>query len=453
MPQCCVPFCVNRSETSPELSFYRFPVDEENRNKWLQLIRRKDFIPNCNSRVCSWHFLSGKSDGPTRFVWNEAGVSNSPSTSGTRPKGPKRKNLDPSSLGMSTLKRADSAGLTRPADTIVKKTTPLPEAQNSVKRKNERLRNEVEDLKKQLNVQKQVFRFSQVEEDPGQVQHYTGLPDVATFHFLETLLTRSELEYHGGSGGNRLPLVDQLLMTLMKLKLNLSNLDLAKCFDCCTATVTVVVTTIIRGLYDILYVGMMEGNIPSRNKNALSLPACFAPFPNCRIVLDYTEVALEDTEKLDPQCPSDSQYKGKTTLKSLIGVAPNGVITFVSDLYRVGASDKAVTADCGILDHLQPGDLLLAEEGFTIQDIVPPGVSVNILSVPVKGQSTQEEVVKNQKIASARIHVKHSIQRLKLFSILDHISYQYETNVNKILKVCACLTNLQIPSLIEISTV
>ncbi|XP_013792102.1 THAP domain-containing protein 1-like [Limulus polyphemus] len=71
MPQCCVPMCTNRSELNPELSFYRFPADDKEKKHWLQAIRRKDFTPTCNSRVCSWHFPDGKSAGPSKFKWNE----------------------------------------------------------------------------------------------------------------------------------------------------------------------------------------------------------------------------------------------------------------------------------------------------------------------------------------------------------------------------------------------
>ncbi|KAK7152607.1 hypothetical protein R3I93_010739 [Phoxinus phoxinus] len=56
MPQCFVPCCIKRSEfkktSDIQLSFYRFPCDEKDKRKWLQLIRRENFTPNCNSRVC-----------------------------------------------------------------------------------------------------------------------------------------------------------------------------------------------------------------------------------------------------------------------------------------------------------------------------------------------------------------------------------------------------------------
>uniref|UniRef100_A0AAX7SPB9 DDE Tnp4 domain-containing protein n=1 Tax=Astatotilapia calliptera TaxID=8154 RepID=A0AAX7SPB9_ASTCA len=275
--------------------------------------------------------------------------------------------------------------------------------------KREKRKIENEKLKKQVEKQKQTFSFSQISDNPERVQYYTGLPDAASVLFLEALLSRFDLKYHSDWTVQMMPLIDQLFLTLIKLKLNFGHEDLSIRFNCSRGTVTNIFTTIVSALYDILYVGMLENNIPSRAKNQTSLPDCFQPFPNCRIVLDCTEVSVCNTERLDTQSHLYSQYKGRTTLKALIGVAPNGVITFVSNLYGGSASDKAITADCG---------------GFTIRDILPEGVSLNIPSFLTNGQFTQEEVNNNRKISCARIHVERSIQRLKLFSILHHIPHQ-----------------------------
>jgi len=54
-----------------------------------------------------------------------------------------------------------------------------------------------------------------------------------------------------------LSLTEQLLLTLMKLRLRLKNLHLMIHFGISTGTVTNVFITIISALYDILYVGIM----------------------------------------------------------------------------------------------------------------------------------------------------------------------------------------------------
>ncbi|XP_018515653.1 uncharacterized protein LOC108872457 [Lates calcarifer] len=228
--------------------------------------------------------------------------------------------------------------------------------------------------------------FSQISSDPVKVQYLTGLPDAATVLFLEALLSRFELRYHYDWTVQCVPLVDQLLLTLMRLKLNYRHTDLGIKFNCSKATVVNTFTTIIQALYDILYVGMLENNIPSTAKNQTSLPDCFKPFPSCRIVLNCIKVSVCNRETLAAQGRFDNQSKRRTTLKALVGAAPNGVITFISDLYGESVSDREITADCGILQHLRPGDTVMADEGFAI---LPEGVSLNVSSSVVGGQFTQ----------------------------------------------------------------
>ena len=62
----------------------------------------------------------------------------------------------------------------------------------------------------------------------------------------------------------------------------------------------------------------------------------------------------------------------------IVGVAPNGVVTYVSNLYPGSISDKAIVQQSGFLNLLTAGDMVLADKGFVIQDLVPNSVSVSI---------------------------------------------------------------------------
>ncbi|KAL7383879.1 hypothetical protein ABVT39_019793 [Epinephelus coioides] len=402
MVQCCVPCCNNRNDVNKTISYYRFPLDEKEKRRWLKLIWCDDFTPNLNSRVCAWHFSNGKAAGPTQFAWNEGKAFPDHISHPTK----RQKKMLPATV--EDEGRAEPG----PSHPDIAQQTPSTLSVLVLEIENEMLRKENDKLKKELEKQKQTFSFSQISSHPDRVNYYTGLPDAATVFFLEALLSK---------------------------------------FDLHRATVSNIFINITSALYDILYVGMMENNIPSRFKNQTSLPDCFRPFPNCRIVFDCTEVAVSNTERLDTQSHLYCYYKGCATLKTLIGVAPNGVITFVSDLYGGSTSDKAITADCGVLQQLEPGDMVMADKGFTVHDILPADVSLNIPTFLVNGHFTMEEVNNNRLIASARIHVEHSIQHLKTFHILAYIPYQYKKHANKILKVCVCLTNLQKPILREIA--
>ena len=66
------------------------------------------------------------------------------------------------------------------------------------------------------------------------------------------------------------------------------------------------------------------------------------------------------------------------SFKLFTGVASNGVLTYISKLYPGSISDKQIVQQSGFLKHFVPGDLILADKGFLIQDIVPKGMAVNI---------------------------------------------------------------------------
>ena len=105
---------------------------------------------------------------------------------------------------------------------------------------------------------------------------------------------------------------------------------------------------------------------------------------------------------MSEQRQSFSNYKQRNTYKALLGVAPNGTITFVSDLFYGSESDKSITQRSGLLEQLQPGDLVVADKGFTIQSILPEGVLLNIPPRLIKTHFTERENRLTKEIARAR---------------------------------------------------
>ena len=56
---CCVPGCYSNMKKNKELSFHKFPKEKLAREKWINAIKRMDFIPTDHHRVCSNHFKGG----------------------------------------------------------------------------------------------------------------------------------------------------------------------------------------------------------------------------------------------------------------------------------------------------------------------------------------------------------------------------------------------------------
>ena len=64
----------------------------------------------------------------------------------------------------------------------------------------------------------------------------------------------------------------------------------------------------------------------------------------------------------------------------------------------------------------------MADKGFTIEDILPLGVSLNIPPFCMSDQMAPEDVISTQEIASLRIHVERAINKVKNFKFLMGLS-------------------------------
>nr|CAI5837474.1 unnamed protein product [Callosobruchus analis] len=96
------------------------------------------------------------------------------------------------------------------------------------------------------------------------------------------------------------------------------------------------------------------------------------------------------------------------------------------------------------------GNLILADKGFLIADILPQGVSLSVPPVLTTSQFTPQQVVKTRTIARAKIHVERAIGRMKCFLILNSIPQNLLSQATKIFHVCGVLTNLQFPLIAEV---
>lgn len=312
------------------------------------------------------------------------------------------------------------------------------------------LEKENEELKEKLEKMTNRFSFEHIKNSDNLIKMYTGVPSASLFEALFDLFKNLKLEYYHGWTVSIIPKKDQLLLTLMKLRLNLLQTDLACRFNCSRATIANIIYTWILALHEILFKQLMK-DIPSRTKNKTCLPVSFSTFTNCRIILDCTEVKVQKPTLLEHQKATYSFYKHMNTFKGLVGVAPNGVVTYCSELYAGSTSDKKIVQNCGILNHLVPGDLILADKGFLIGDLLPEGVNFNIPPFLTTAQFTKEQVLCTRTIARARIHVERAIRRIKCYSILDNISASLASHATEIFQVCAALTNLQYPLIADMN--
>jgi hypothetical protein len=169
-------------------------------------------------------------------------------------------------------------------------------------------------------------------------------------------------------------------------------------------------------------------------------------YPSLRVIIDCTEIKIPKPKSPVNQQITFSSYKNSNTAKALVGISPAGAISFVSDLYGGNISDKEITQRSGLLEMMDPGDLILADRGFLIDDIAKP-YSIHVNVPPFtngKQQFEPHEVALGRRIANTRIHVERAIGQIKEFKMLSHILVtQLLPYLNEIFFICAMLTNFR----------
>ena len=291
--------------------------------------------------------------------------------------------------------------------------------------------------------------FEYFQDDDKKVNYYTGLPSyitlIALYELLEPFLTDSR----------RISLskFQKLVLTLMRLRLNLPLQDLSYRFGIGIATVSRTFITTVHVMYC-----RMNSFVywPTREELQTTMPMEFRKYFKLKvaIIIDCFELFIERPSNLLARAQTWSSYKHKNTVKFLIGIAPQGVISFISASYGGRASDKFITDDCGFLDKLNPGDIVLADRGFDIQESV--GLMCAEVKIPdfTKGKSqlSAYEIENTRKIAHVRIHVERVIGLLRnkytIMSDTMPVDFLLPNNeddiptVNKIANVCCSLTNM-----------
>ena len=149
-----------------------------------------------------------------------------------------------------------------------------------------------------------------------------------------------------------------------------------------------------------------------------------------------------------------SSYKNHNTAKVLIGITPQGTVSFVSEAWGGRTSDKFLTENCGFLKHLLQGDLVLADRGFTIhEEVWYYGANRNIPAFTKgKDQLDPIDLENTRNIANVRIHVERVIGFLRQkYTILQSTlptSYLMCNSgdtvplIDWIIRVCSALVNL-----------
>ena len=120
-----------------------------------------------------------------------------------------------------------------------------------------------------------------------------------------------------------------------------------------------------------------------------------------------------------------SSYKHNNTAKFLISITPQGTVLFISKRSGGRTSDNFITEHSGLLNNILPGDLVLADRGFDIEDSC--GLFCATLRIPNftngKSQLSPFEIEATRSVAHVRIHVERVIGSVR--PKLGMVKFQY----------------------------
>lgn len=79
----------------------------------------------------------------------------------------------------------------------------------------------------------------------------------------------------------------------------------------------------------------------------------------------------------------------------------------------------------------------MADRGFTIHDILPPGVTLNAPPrINDYGQLTESERTTTRRITPVRIHVERTMERMKNYQILHNVLNSMHNQLIRYFCIC-----------------
>lgn len=214
---------------------------------------------------------------------------------------------------------------------------------------------------------------------------------------------------------------DCLCLTLARMRRGYTLDELSIFYDMSKANISKIFYTWVQFMY--YQIISIRGDMFSGGRDISRVPLCFRNFEkkNITLIIDATEISLQMPSNFYQQGNTFSSYKHSNTIKFLIGICPNGGVTYVSEGYEGAISDKELFEKCDLNLFLQEGDVILADRGFIIEDIANE-LKIKVFIPPFlknRKRLTPEEERLTKKIAKSRVHVERAIRNIKSYRILS----------------------------------
>lgn len=120
----------------------------------------------------------------------------------------------------------------------------------------------------------------------------------------------------------------------------------------------------------------------------------------------------------------------------------------LSAVYRGRASDKFIFNNSGISKKCSEGDAIMVDKGFQInKECAEKGIILHRPPFLRKNkQLSLEDNLKNSEIAKARVHIEHSIQRIKIVNMFQtKVLWNFLYKIDKIMTIICGIVNISNP--------
>ncbi|GFU18160.1 THAP-type domain-containing protein [Trichonephila clavipes] len=397
MSHCAAYGCTNyrKKEECKSKSFFKFPVKNPGLLKaWLKMIRRENFKPSAHSLICSDHFEETCFEYQPFTNRRQLKRGSIPTIFVFKKKASSRRILDrckPSTSVMEMEPSTTSAGTQ--TDTF----------------------GEVIDMLSQKDIAiEKLISTKEINFIPENIRDDTQMKCVTSFTIKEFYCIYRFLQIE-----------DDLSM----------DSTVSRDFNFVT---------------DVLYEKLkLQDVFPSKDQVIRYMPPPFRMYcKNVRIIVDCTEIEVQKPSSPMEQQMTFSRYKNANTFKGMIGITPNGAISFISELFTGSISDKEVFIRSKLMDRLEPNDVVMADKGFLIaNELEKIGCKLyRPIFLEDKIQFDISEMVSNCQLSNKRVTVERAISKIKIFKYFQGVlPYHSFHNANKVFFIACMLCNFHKP--------
>ena len=327
---CCVPGCANRSNRDAGISYFKLLLKRNSILKqWIHIIGRKNLPINNGTRVCSVHFINATAwklrpdEVPSEklFLRSVTVKTNSRKPPKHQPFAEKPHEVTPANVDF-LLDRCK--GIQTEGPSMEEMECLL----SGEKQKNAKLTEELnsaEDAQTRL-----LFRLDNIKTNDALICFYTGFSTFFVlkyfYDFLEPAVNHLIYSQEGTRTGEEtkqcrpraLPPLEEFFMTMVRLRLGLLEQDIAQRFQVSQPTVSRIICTWI----DFLFLKLKEIPLwPPKDLFQMNMPTEFQEkYPSKRVIIDATEIFIEQPKLPELQQMTFSNYKNDNTFKGLVGI-------------------------------------------------------------------------------------------------------------------------------------